>query len=185
MLVLCIRGLLSVLVGSTAMEDIAASINKVYPGAAQVTDHGANYLGPIGWFNNVGNMAAQCTEAHGKGEKIVLIGHSFGATAALMVTRILYKSHIDVDFLGPIDPAAQYDTSVSSNVGGGLSYYQLTLGQLGQGIVVPDNTWAPGKFKETISVTERPGETHLQIAADPYVQKAMFNATQKVLNGHY
>lgn len=172
MLILLIRGLLSVFL-SRALEGLgsrltAASIKNT------VTDHGNAFC----WFCNVNAMIEQCKEAHAKGEKIILIGHSFGATSVLMITRALYRLGIMIDFAGPIDPAVQYDTSITSNVHTGLSYYQQTPGQLGQGIVHPDDTWDKTKFLETIGV-HRLNATHLGIIAETYVQNALFNGVNK------
>ena len=176
MIILFIRGLLSVFL-SHAMEELTDRVNaKFGVGTAIVTDHGWAFS----WFSNVPTMINQCVAAHKRHEKIILIGHSFGATSVLMIARALAAVGIEVDFAGPIDPAAQYDTSITSNVVKGLSYYQLTPGQLGQGIVHADGSWPNGEFAKRFTVTRR-DETHLQIAADPVVQDAMFNAVVQEL----
>lgn len=173
MLVLLIRGLLSVFL-SRALEDLGARLTAA--GIKNtVTDHGNAFC----WFCNVNAIIEQCKEAHAKGEKIILIGHSFGATSILMITRALYRLGIIVDFAGPIDPAVQYDTSITNNVHTGLSYYQQTPGQLGQGIVHPDDTWVPEReFADRMTV-KRLNDTHLGIIAEPYVQNALFNGVSK------
>lgn len=176
-MILCIRGLLSVFL-SRAMEDLTNRINQKFgAGTAQVTDHGWAWS----WFSNVPTMTQQCVDAKKSGKKVILVGHSFGATSVLMIARNLKALGLDIDFAGPIDPAGQYDTSIPSNVAKGISYYQRTPGQLGQGIVHPDGSWGKGEFNERFTVTQR-YETHLQIAADPVVQDAMFNAVAKELS---
>lgn len=174
MLILIIRGLLSVWL-SRAMETLSARLTVV--GQANVlTDHG----NVMCWFCNVNAMIAQCITAHARGEKIILIGHSFGATSALMITRALAQKGITVDYLGPIDPAGQYDTSIGSNVRLGRSYYQLTPGQLGQGIVHPASANDKAQFNATWTVTRR-YETHLAIPADPVVQDAIFHDVMEIM----
>lgn len=174
MIVLCIRGLLSIFL-SHAMEDLTERFHKAHVPAI-VTDHGW----ATAWFSNVQRMYGWCEAAHLAGEPIVLIGHSFGATSVLMLARALYQHHIKVDFAGPIDPAYQYDTSVTSNIGKGISFYQRTPGQLGQGIVHPDHTWTPGVWDTVWEVYKR-NETHLGIAADAVVQNTLFDGAMKCL----
>ena len=167
MIVLVIRGLLSVWL-SRAMETLSARLSS--HGMANVlTDHG----NAMCWFCNVKAMTQQCVDAKMRGEKIVLVGHSFGATSVLMIARALNTLGILVDFAGPIDPAHQYDTSAPHNILRGVSFYQLTPGQLGQGIVKPSNP-------DVWSISRR-DETHLAIAADPIVQDAMFNGVKLCL----
>lgn len=170
-MILCIRGLLSVFM-SRAMENLTDRINEKFgDGTAEVTDHGW----AVSWFSNVPAMIAQCEAAKVKKQKVILIGHSFGATSVLMIARAMKQKGLVVDFAGPIDPAGQYDCSIPDNVTKGISFFQKTPGQLGQGVVVPDKTWPKGEFDKRFKVTQR-SETHLQIAADPLVQDAMFNA---------
>lgn len=176
-MILCIRGLLSIFL-SHALEDLTNRINQKFgDGTAEVTDHGW----AVAWFSNVPTMTQQCLEAKAKKQKVILIGHSFGATSVLMISRNLKAQGVSIDFAGPIDPAGQYDTSIPDNVAAGISYYQRTPGQLGQGIVRPDASWSKGEFDKRFKVTQR-YETHLQIAADSVVQDAMFNAVVKELS---
>lgn len=173
-IVLVIRGLLS-LVLSRWDTDFAERLKARGIDSVE-TDHGW----AVSWFSNVTRMLDWCLDAHKEGQKIVLVGHSFGATSVLMLARSLYERHIKVDFAGPIDPAYQYDTSVTSNVVKGLSFYQRTPGQLGQGIVHADHTWTPGVW-DTVWQVHKRNETHLGIAADPAVQEAMANGVEQCL----
>jgi alpha/beta superfamily hydrolase len=174
-IVLIIRGLLSIWLSAWDKE-FQARLQNHHVYDAISTDHGWGFA----WFSNVSTMIAWCLAAHQRKEKIVLVGHSFGATSVIMITEALHTHGITVDFAGPIDPAGQYDCSIPNNVARGLSFYQRTPGQLGQGIVHPDHTWTKGEWDKVWTVQKR-NETHLQIASDPLVQDRMVEEVVKCL----
>ena len=115
----CVRGLLSVLF-SRAMENLTAEINHDFPGSMQVSDHGWWFS----YFSNVDWLTQQCRSIHNNNKKIVLIGHSFGGTAAIIVTQQLNAMDIPVELLCPVDPAAQYTTVITPNAKRVVGFYQ-------------------------------------------------------------
>ena len=125
----CVRGLLSVLF-SRAMENLTAEINHDFPGSMQVSDHGWWFS----YFSNVDWLTQQCRSIHNNNKKIVLIGHSFGGTAAIIVTQQLNAMDIPVELLCPVDPAAQYTTVITPNAKRVVGFYQTTPGQLGRAL---------------------------------------------------
>jgi pimeloyl-ACP methyl ester carboxylesterase len=127
-----IRGLAGV-VYSRGMNTLTDEANKIPSIAASTEDHGT----VITWFSHVPNLADSCRLAHRSGRGIVLVGHSFGANAALMAAGLIKADGISVDLLVAIDPARQQTCVVPHNVRHVINPYQQVLGQLGQGIVVP------------------------------------------------
>ncbi len=171
----CIRGLFSVFL-SRAMENLAAEINVKYPGTMQVSDHGT-------WpfnFGNVGWLTDQCVAIHQAGKKIVLIGHSFGGTAAIMVAQALAAKGIPVELLCPIDPAAQYTTIITANVKHVVGFFQNTPGQLGQGVIEMGNGWTKDNWKQDAVEFHR-NDTHLGIPDEPFVHNTILNAIRNTV----
>lgn len=170
----CIRGLLSVFL-SRAMENLAAEINATWPGSTEVSDHGWWYC----YFSNVPWLTEQCLECHNAGKRIVLIGHSFGGTAAIMTTQKLNAAGVKVDLLCPIDPARQYTTVITPNARRVVGFYQKTPGQLGQGVDVEGKGWSDAEWKAR-TVDYRRDEGHFKIADDPFVHQVILGELRKL-----
>ena len=161
MLVLLVRGLLSQAVGSQGMEMLHARL----PGS--VLTH---------WFEEDA-LLAQCKAAT---SPLALVGHSFGANCVIRLCNALATVGRAVCFAGPIDPAQQQNCAIADNVARGISVFNTMPFQLGQGRVVPDDSWGVGEFTKRFSVSSR-YETHLQIAEDPVVQDAIYNGVKTCL----
>lgn len=170
----CIRGLLSILF-SHAMENLASEINAKYPNTMQVSDHGWWFY----YFSNVGWLTQQCRSISLSHKKVVLIGHSFGATAAIMTAQNLNNQDIPVDLLCPIDPAIQYTTTIPSNVKRIVAFYQTEPGQLGQGVIKAGPGWLQANWSER-AVDYHRHEGHLAIADDPFVHDKILAAIKDV-----
>jgi lysozyme family protein len=170
----CIRGLLSVFL-SRAMENLTAEINARYPGTMQVSDHGYWFS----YFSNVGWLTQQARSIHLNNKRVVLIGHSFGATAAIMAANSLNMQDIPVDLLCPIDPAAQYSTAVPPNVKRVVAFYQTTPGDLGEGVVHAGPGWVKANWTAR-SVEYHRVEGHLAIANDPFVHAKILEAIKEL-----
>jgi pimeloyl-ACP methyl ester carboxylesterase len=127
-----IRGLAGI-VYSRGLNTLTDEANKIPGIAASTEDQGT----VITWFSHVRNLAESCRLAHRSGRGIVMVGHSFGANAALMAAGLLNADGIAIDLLVAIDPARQDTCVVPHNVRDVINPYQQVLGQLGQGIVVP------------------------------------------------
>jgi hypothetical protein len=173
----CIRGLLSILF-SRAMENLTAEINARYPGKMQVSDHGYWFS----YFSNAPWLTDQCIAIHKAGKEIVLVGHSFGGTAAIMVAKALNKYGILVDLLCPIDPAAQYSTIIPHNVLRTVAFYQNTPGQLGEGVIQAAPSWLKKDWGQRAVEYHRTGEGHLAIANDPFVHQKVLDAIKDIAN---
>ena len=158
-----IRGLFSVWL-SRAMEHLAAEINAEFPGTMWVSDHGTRPFN----FGNVPWLTQQCAAIHAAGTKIVLIGHSFGATSAIMVTQNLCTLNVPVELLCPIDPAAQCTTTITPNARRVIGFYQKTPGQLGQGIDAEGKGWSDADWRAR-TLDYRRDDSHLGIADEPFV----------------
>ena len=171
----CIRGLLSIFV-SRAMENLTAEIDDKYPGTMTVSDHGYWFS----YFSNVSWLTDQCIAIRKVGKKIVLVGHSFGGTAAIMVAQALNKRGILVDLLCPIDPAAQYTTVIPHNVLRTVAFYQNTPGELGEGVIIPGTSWSKKDWSEHAIDYHRLGEGHLAIANDPFVHTRILEAIRGI-----
>ena len=163
----CIRGWLSVLV-SRAMENLSAEINKDWPGTTRISDHGW-WFSP---FSNVPWLTQQCIGFHKAGKKIVLIGHSFGGTAAIMTTQHLNAMGIKVDLLCPIDPSPLRTREIPPNAQRVLGFYEKTVGPLGQGVDCEGQGWTDADWKAR-TIDYRLDDTHLEIAADLFVHKTI------------
>lgn len=169
-----VRGLLSMLL-SRGPETIVEEINLRYPNAVDISDHGW----AVAWFSNVPWLISKSREIKKAGKKLVLIGHSFGGTAIIMVAQALAREGIEVDLLCPIDPAFQYTTLVPQNCKRVVGFYQRTPGQLGEGILAPASGWTKETWAARVADIRR-YETHLEIVNDPFVHKTILAEIAKL-----
>lgn len=168
-----IRGLLSMVL-SRGPETIVEEINLRYPNSVQISDHGW----AVAWFSNVPWLIEHSLDILSRGKKLVLIGHSFGGTAAIMVAQALAQKNLPVHLLCPIDPAWQYTTVIPPNCKRVVGFYQKTPGQLGQGVDVEGKGWDPQRWKEQVDY--RRCETHLEIVNDPFVHQTILTELRKL-----
>ena len=158
-----IRGLFSVWL-TRGPENLLAMLNTIPGVELEIEDHGT-------WpnsFGHVGSITQRARSYKLNHHKVVLIGHSFGATSAIMVNNNLRNMDIDVDLLCPIDPAAQYSTAVSNTNQKVIGFFQREPMQLGQGIDVKGSGWTAAEWKARVVQYER-YESHIAIVNDPWV----------------
>ena len=129
--VILIRGLLG-MIFSRGMDSLAARL-KAAGYNVQVWNHSFLPIWPF-WFGFVPSIAAEVERLTKAGQTVLIGGHSFGGTAALMVARRLPKWACKALFA--VDPAAQYDCSVPSNVEHAFGF-RNSVGGLGQGKLTP------------------------------------------------
>lgn len=83
---------------------------------------------------NVRNLAAQAENAARGGARLILLGHSMGADAAVKIACRLQEQNLAVDLLVGFDPTKFACPAVPVNVKRALCFYQQELGDfLGRG----------------------------------------------------
>jgi pimeloyl-ACP methyl ester carboxylesterase len=92
---------------------------------------------------NVRSLAAQAIEAARAGQRIMLLGHSMGADAAVKIAARLGKKQFAVDLLIGFDPTKFACPLVPRNVRRAICYYQKEFGNyLGRGRFHPGAEFA-------------------------------------------
>lgn len=171
-----VRGLFSVWL-TRGPETLVAELNKDSRVHFDVSDHGT-------WPNNFGNepwLLEQSIKIKKAGDKLVLIGHSFGGTAVINVNNSLAAKGLDVDLLVPIDPAGQYSCAVRPNAKRIIGFFQKEFGQLGQGVDTPTRGWTPQEWRERCVQYQR-YESHIAIVSDPWVHQKIKAAVSNLAN---
>jgi hypothetical protein len=169
-----IRGLFSVWL-TRGPENLLALLNSIKGVELEIEDHGT-------WpasFGHVGSMTERARNAKLEHHKLVLIGHSFGATAAINVNNRLANMDIGVDLLCPIDPAAQYSTAITDTGQRVIGFFQREMGQLGQGYDTAGNGWTATEWKERVVQHQR-HESHIAIVNDPWVWNVIRGGVAKL-----
>jgi pimeloyl-ACP methyl ester carboxylesterase len=104
---------------------------KLRKNGIDATTHVEGVLIP---FTNVGNLAAHAGDTVQAGRRLVLIGHSMGADAAVRVARRLARDRLAVDLLVAFDPTRFACPEVPGNVKRALCFYQKEFAEvLGRG----------------------------------------------------
>jgi len=127
--VILVRGLFG-MIWSRGMDTLAGKL-KAAGYNTQVWNHSWFFLA---WFAYKEEIAAEVARLTKAGQTVVLVGHSFGANVLLMAARLIPTTRIPL--LLAVDPAQQYDCSVSSNVQTAYGF-RNTVGGLGQGALRP------------------------------------------------
>ncbi len=169
-----IRGLFSVWF-TRGPENLLAKLNAIEGVQLEIEDHGT-------WpnsFNHVGSITQRARAWKAAGHKIALIGHSFGATAAILANNNLSNMNTAVDLLCPIDPAAQYTTSINDTGQKVIGFFQKEPGNLGQGIDVAGKGWTAAEWKERVVQYQR-HESHIAIVSDPWVHDKIHAAVEEL-----
>jgi len=60
-----------------------------------------------GTFQTASAITNIAREWHGKGQKICLVGHSYGADTAMVVAQVLSAEHIDIELVVTLDPVGR------------------------------------------------------------------------------
>ena len=109
---------------------------------------------------NVPRIAANALAAARAGARIVLIGHSYGGDAALMVAARLNDEDVAVPLLVAFDPTWFGAPPVAANVARAIGFYQK-VDPVGRGILR-----ASAGFSGAL-VNERHDFAHVRIDDDP------------------
>lgn len=129
--VILVRGLLG-MIFSRGMDTLASRL-KALGYNVEVWNHSFLPIWPF-WFGYVPSIAAEVERLTKAGQTVLIGGHSFGGTAALMVARRLPNWPCKVLFA--VDPAQQYDTTVPANVQKAFGF-RNEVGGLGMGKLKP------------------------------------------------
>jgi pimeloyl-ACP methyl ester carboxylesterase len=87
---------------------------------------------------NVANLTRRALDAARGGARLLLLGHSMGADAAVKIACRLADRNVSVDLLVGFDPTKFACPNVPANVRRALCFYQKELGDyLGRGNFVP------------------------------------------------
>ena len=97
----------------------------------EATNHVEGVLIP---HTNVRNLAAQAADAARAGQKLILLGHSMGADAAVKIACRLANEKLAVDLLIGFDPTKFACPAMPTNVKRALCFHQKQFGDfLGRG----------------------------------------------------
>jgi pimeloyl-ACP methyl ester carboxylesterase len=100
---------------------------------------------------NVRSLAAQAIEAARAGRRLMLLGHSMGADAAVKIAARLERKNFAVDLLIGFDPTKFACPLVPRNVKRALCYYQKEFGDyLGRGRFHPGAEFAGECLNERV-----------------------------------
>ncbi|MEX0590131.1 MAG: hypothetical protein WD207_03495, partial [Xanthobacteraceae bacterium] len=125
---------------------------------------------------NVPNLAAQAAEAARGGNKLLLLGHSMGADAAVKIARRLAGEIIPVALVIGFDPTRFGCPDVPANVRRALCFYQKELGDyLGRGRFSPAPDFAGA------CVNERVPFGHKVMADAPQMHDRVLAEARKLL----
>lgn len=101
----------------------------------EATTHVEGVLIP---HTNVRNLVARAAAAVRAGRKLMLLGHSMGADAAVKIAARLARENLAVDLLIGFDPTTFACPAVPANVRRALCFYQKEFGDyLGRGRFSP------------------------------------------------
>jgi pimeloyl-ACP methyl ester carboxylesterase len=163
---------------STGMDDIAKELQKEgIPSRVELhTAHDA--------------MARAIIEEHrGSAQPplIIVVGHSYGADDAVLLTRKLHEANVPVALLATIDPVAPH--KVASNVNSVLNIYKskkvLAFIPAWRGVALDAETDL-GEDLRNIDIRDHPGldgpqVTHSSIDDQPQIQQAVLEAIRKTV----
>lgn len=158
-----VRGLFSVWL-TRGPENLLARLNAIPGVKLQISDHGTwpNSFGNVGWLTQQSRLIKE------RNSKLVLVGHSFGASAIINVCDRLANQDIDVDLLVPIDPAAQCPCVIRPNAKRIVGFFQKEPMQLGQGVDTPSRGWTHDEWSKRCVQYQR-HEGHIAIINDFWV----------------
>lgn len=163
---------------STGMDDIARELQKDgIPCRVELhTAHDA--------------MARAIIEEHRRSPRpplIIVVGHSYGADDAVVLTRKLHEANVPVALLATVDPVAPH--KAPSNVNSVLNIYKskkvLAFIPAWRGVAIEAETDL-GEDLRNIDIRDHPGldgphVTHSSIDDQPQVQQAILDAIRKTL----
>ena len=122
--------------------------DKLRARSIEATTHVEGVLIP---HTNVRNLAAQAADAAKAGMKLLLLGHSMGADAAVKIACRLAEERLAVDLLIGFDPTKFACPALPPNVKRALCFHQKQLGDfLGRGKFHPAAEFRGGCVNELV-----------------------------------
>jgi len=122
--------------------------DKLNAAGVEATSHVEGVLIPLA---NVRSLSAQAASAAAEGQKLLLLGHSLGADAAVRIARRLADEECAVDLLIGFDPTRFTCPGVPPNVRRALCFYQSELGDyLGRGRFAPEKEFSGECINERV-----------------------------------
>jgi pimeloyl-ACP methyl ester carboxylesterase len=120
---------------------------------------------------NVGHIAALATRAARAGNRIVLLGHSMGADAAVKIAMRLGEEKLAVDLLVGLDPTKFFCPPIPANVVRAICFYQKEFGDyLGRGRFSPAHDFTGECVNERVpyghKVMDDAPELHARVLAE-------------------
>ncbi|MCC6946962.1 MAG: hypothetical protein IT539_04260 [Bradyrhizobiaceae bacterium] len=122
--------------------------DKLCAAGIDATTHVEGVLLP---HTNVGWLARQAADVAREGRKLLLLGHSMGADAAVKIASRLAREQVPVDLLIGFDPTTFACPQVPPNVKRALCFYQKEFGDfLGRGQFSPARDFAGECLNERV-----------------------------------
>ena len=142
--------------------------DKLRARGVKATTHVEGVLIP---HTNVANLAAKAADAARGGSKLLLLGHSMGADAAVKIAGRLAAENLPVDLLIGFDPTKFACPAVPANVRRALCFYQKELGDwLGRGRFLPASDFGGECVNERVpfghKVMDDAPEMHERVLAE-------------------
>lgn len=139
----------------------------------EATTHVEGLLLPL---TNVRSLSAQAARAARAGQKLLLLGHSMGADAAVKIARRLAGEELAVDLLIGLDPTKFGCPQVPVNVKRALCFYQSEFGDyLGRG------RFSPAREFSGECVNERVPYRHKKMDDAPELHERVLAEAKKLL----
>jgi pimeloyl-ACP methyl ester carboxylesterase len=160
-IVYLIRGGLNIF--STGMDELAVKL--------RAKGINARSIGYTGWQEVAREALAQHDKSH---QPIVLVGHSFGANAAILMAQQLATSNTTVPLVVVFDPTAVM--RAPPNVRHLINFYSSTVA--GMDLQVLPGPGFTGKLENAAQ-----GEGHLDIDNDPRLHDRVIREILKVVGG--
>lgn len=147
--------------------------DKLIAAGIDATTHVEGIIIP---HTNVRSLAAQATDAARAGSRIMLLGHSMGADAAVKIAARLGRDRLAVDLLIGFDPTKFACPAVPANVARAVCLYQKEPGDfLGRGRFSPVPEFAG------VCVNERVPFRHKKMDDAPELHERVLEEARKLL----
>lgn len=155
---------------SLGLDVLRDKLNAAGVGA---TTHVEGVLLP---HTNVRGLSARAADAARAGQKLVLLGHSMGADAAVKIACRLAVEKLNVDLLIGFDPTRFTCPQVPRNVKRALCFYQNEFGDyLGRG------RFSPAKEFSGECINERVPYRHKKMDDAPELHERVLAEARKLL----
>lgn len=153
---------------SRGMDELAAKLAALASVTASVHAHG------VFRCENVPNIARRALQAARLGARIVLVGHSYGGDAALMVAARLGAEKVSVPLLAAFDPTWFGAPPVPANVTRAIGFHQK-VDPVGRGVLRPGN----GFSGELVNI--RHDAPHVRMDNDPVLHARVMTEVRRLV----